>query len=145
MNSGVWRILILVFTLAAVWTFCNADTVQTTEPAVRPGHPVRINVTDPQVEAAAKIAIYAFNNQSNDMFLFKVLQIDDAKMQIVKGIKYILDIRIRRTVCRKNKYYDLDKCDFQNDKKLNQIFFCHSEVWTVVWLHFNKVTALHCQ
>ncbi|KAG5831607.1 hypothetical protein ANANG_G00305490 [Anguilla anguilla] len=110
-----------------------------------PGSQCNISKNDPGVQKAVLSGIYTFNNQSNDAFLFKTLQIDDAKKQIVKGVKYILEVQISRTVCRKTDNADLKNCHFQSKGKLHQIFRCHFEVWTVPWLKMMKTTFFFCR
>ncbi|MBN3275552.1 CYTF protein, partial [Polyodon spathula] len=80
-----------------------------------------VSKNDSGVQAAVKTATYEFNNRSNDIFLFKASAIDDAKVQVVKGIKYILEVKIARTVCRKKGHPDLENCNFQPDGKLKQV------------------------
>uniref|UniRef100_A0A8C9S5C8 Cystatin domain-containing protein n=1 Tax=Scleropages formosus TaxID=113540 RepID=A0A8C9S5C8_SCLFO len=82
----------------------------------------KVSNNDPRVRNAMLIGIYAFNNQSNDKFLFKVSHIKDAHIQIVKGIKFLLEANISRTVCLKREPSpDLDKCNFQPLGKLHKV------------------------
>ncbi|XP_038660843.1 cystatin-F-like isoform X3 [Scyliorhinus canicula] len=80
---------------------------------VGPGVPRDINTTDLGVQNATLIAIYGYNNQSNDIFLFKVHRIHKAQVQVVAGLKYFLYADIGRTVCRKGKPYNFKYCSFQ--------------------------------
>ncbi|MGH0147128.1 UNVERIFIED_CONTAM: hypothetical protein FKN15_010146 [Acipenser sinensis] len=86
-----------------------------------PGCAKPVSTNDSGVKTAVKTATYEFNNRSNDIFLFKASAIDDAKIQVVKGIKYILEVKITRTVCRKKGHPDLENCNFQPDGKLKQV------------------------
>ncbi|KAM4772540.1 cystatin-F [Rhinophrynus dorsalis] len=113
--------------------------------AIDPGFPRNISTNDPGVKNAARITVYAYNNRSNDMFLFKELEILKAMIQVVKGIKYLLITKIARTVCPKKDFYNLDTCDFQQEDPLKQNFTCYSEVWNITWLHAEKVTLLSCK
>ncbi|KAM6956625.1 cystatin-F [Aplochiton taeniatus] len=110
-----------------------------------PGAPRNISKNDKGVQKAALAGTFSFNNLSNDAFLFKPLAINEAQRQIVKGIKYILEADISRTVCRKKTHEDLVNCDFQPDGSLHQTFSCHFEVWTIPWLHVTKTTYFNCQ
>ncbi|KAJ8359564.1 hypothetical protein SKAU_G00160890 [Synaphobranchus kaupii] len=144
-----------------------------------PGSLCNISKNDPGVQRAVLSGTYAFNNQSNDVFLFKALEIDDAKRQsrlgydddgltssacirspvpastiyfmpqtrcqIVKGIKYILEVQILRTVCRKTDNNDLNNCHFQPKGKLHQIFHCHFEVWAIPWQKLMDTTFFSCR
>lgn len=41
--------------------------------------------------------------------------------QIVKGVRYIVDFDISRTVCRKRDNSNLSNCDFQPVGRLHQV------------------------
>ncbi|KAK6489839.1 cystatin-F-like isoform X2 [Huso huso] len=143
MGTGTKLLLLIAFGCAAISNVLlqmhKLDIVD------KPGTAKPVSTNDSGVQTAAKIATYEFNNRSNDIFLFKVSAIDEAKVQVVKGIKYIMEVKITRTVCRKKGNPDLEKCQFQPDGKLKQIFKCHFEVWSIPWLHWMKTTVLICQ
>ncbi|KAG8444067.1 hypothetical protein GDO86_009307 [Hymenochirus boettgeri] len=112
---------------------------------IDPGFPRNVSTNDPQVKRAARVTVYAYNNMSNDSFLFKEMEIKKAMMQVVKGIKYFLLTEIARTVCPKKELYNLDTCEFQQNKPFKQIFTCYSEVWIMAWLQKETVPVLQCQ
>ncbi|CAI9587193.1 unnamed protein product [Staurois parvus] len=98
----------------------NVDMLPTT---LDPGFPKNASTNDPEVKKAARITVYAYNNMSNDAFLFKDLEIEKAMIQVVKGIKYTLKIKLARTVCYKSMKDVLDECDFQSRKPLKQVCY----------------------
>ncbi|XP_006860818.1 PREDICTED: cystatin-F [Chrysochloris asiatica] len=112
---------------------------------VKPGFPKTIKTNDPGVLKAARYTVERFNNRTNDIFLFKESHINRALIQIVKGLKYMLDMEIARTTCKKTRHPSLDNCDFQTNNSLTQTFSCYSEVWVVPWLHKFTVPVLCCQ
>ncbi|XP_053154740.1 cystatin-F isoform X2 [Hemicordylus capensis] len=116
-----------------------------TKSTVKPGFPTPVKTNDPGVQRAARSGIYKYNNCSNDIFLFKESHINKATVQVVKGLKYKLDVDISRTVCMKRKHPDLDKCDFQRNKTLRQTFRCTFEVWLIPWLGKVQVPVSLCQ
>ncbi|XP_059374073.1 cystatin-F-like isoform X2 [Carassius carassius] len=86
-----------------------------------PGTLQNVSKNDTGVKEAVLTGTYSFNNKSNDAFLFKASAVDDAKRQIVKGIRYILEVEISRTMCRKRgNTDDLNNCPFQTDSLLRQ-------------------------
>uniref|UniRef100_A0A671PLK2 Cystatin-F-like n=1 Tax=Sinocyclocheilus anshuiensis TaxID=1608454 RepID=A0A671PLK2_9TELE len=86
-----------------------------------PGNLENVSKNDTGVKEAVLTGTYSFNNKSNDAFLFKASAVDDAKRQIVKGIRYILEVEISRTMCRKRgNTDDLNNCSFQTDSLLRQ-------------------------
>ncbi|KAJ8418333.1 hypothetical protein AAFF_G00140420 [Aldrovandia affinis] len=143
MGVDAWLLL-----LAALvgWSFQENVTDCSHMDGADPGSICNIDKNDTGVQKAVLSATYMFNNQSNDIFLFKTLAIVDAKRQIVKGIKYILELEILRTVCRKTTDNpDLSNCHFQPKGKLYQIFHCHFEVWAIPWLKWMNTTYFVCR
>ncbi|KFV80290.1 Cystatin-F, partial [Struthio camelus australis] len=110
----------------------------------KPGFPVSMNTNNPGVRKAARFGVYQYNNSSNDLFLFKELQINKAMVQIVRGLKYMLQVEIGRTVCEKREHSSLDSCKFQRKKKLQQVLRCYFEVWMMPWLHQVQVPIALC-
>ncbi|XP_056669784.1 cystatin-F isoform X1 [Monodelphis domestica] len=92
----------------------------------KPGLPKVIKPTDPRVQKAARFAVERFNNCTNDLFLFKELCIDGAMVQLVKGLKYMIEMHISRTICKKREHSNLDNCDFQTDITLKQVGYLTS-------------------
>ncbi|XP_029773373.1 cystatin-F [Suricata suricatta] len=121
--------------------FCS----QTLNSDVKPGFPKTISPSDPAVLKAARHSVERFNNCTNDIFLFKESHISRAMVQIVKGLKYMLEMEIGRTSCKKTQHPSLDNCDFQTNHTLQRTFSCYSEVWVIPWLQRFEVPVLHCQ
>ncbi|XP_070771717.1 cystatin-F [Enoplosus armatus] len=113
-----------------------------------PGSPYNISRDDRGLQQAVLAAAYSFNNQSNDAFLFKPSAIHRAQRQVVKGVRYILDLEISRTVCRKrdkNNNNNLSNCGFQPEGRLHQTFQCHFEVWVIAWQNVTKTLVSLCK
>ncbi|KAG8522340.1 Cystatin-F [Galemys pyrenaicus] len=88
---------------------------------VKPGFPKTINTNNPEVRKVARLSVERFNNCTDDIFLYKESHIHRALVQIVKGLKYMLDVQIARTTCKKNKHPSLDNCDFQTNHTLKRV------------------------
>ncbi|XP_069461128.1 cystatin-F [Ambystoma mexicanum] len=142
---GFGRRHAIVLLLAAVSLTWAASDLDMKKPTIMPGSPIKAKTDDPEVQKAATFAIYEFNNRTNDMFLFKISGIRKAMIQVVKGMKFMLETKIGRTMCRKREPYNLDNCDFQKDKRLQQAFSCYFEVWVVPWLNIVKVPVVLCE
>ncbi|XP_018415044.1 PREDICTED: cystatin-F [Nanorana parkeri] len=139
--SALLGLVILLMLGARAQDATNTDIRPTT---VDPGFPRNASTNDPEVQKAVRITVYAYNNISNDAFLFKDLEIEKAMIQVVKGIKYMIRMKLARTICYKSMKDFLDECDFQQSKQLKQIFKCYSEVWKISWQHTEKVSILEC-
>ncbi|XP_049633471.1 cystatin-F [Suncus etruscus] len=118
---------------------------QLQDSSIKPGFPKPVKTNDPDVLKAARFSVEMFNNCSNDIFLFKESRIKRALVQIVNGLKYMLDMDIGRTTCKKNHPQNLENCNFPKNRMFEQTFSCYTEVWVVPWLHKSEVLALHCQ
>ncbi|XP_034407878.1 cystatin-F [Cyclopterus lumpus] len=114
-----------------------------------PGSPINISRKDPVLRQVVLRAACSFNNQSNDAFLFKPSAIHRAQRQVVKGVQYIVDMEISRTVCRKrddnNNNNNLSTCNFQPEGRLQQTFQCHTEVWVIPWKNETRTLVLDCK
>uniref|UniRef100_A0A8C5JGP9 Egg-white cystatin n=1 Tax=Junco hyemalis TaxID=40217 RepID=A0A8C5JGP9_JUNHY len=111
----------------ALWSFTGTSGGSHVTPphsTIRPGFPVPVNTDSPEVRRAARFGVYRYNNSSNDLFLFKESQIKQAMVQIVRGLKYMLHVEIKRTVCEKRDHPSLDRCHFQREKILQQETNC---------------------
>ncbi|XP_072123212.1 cystatin-F isoform X2 [Mobula birostris] len=110
-----------------------------------PGAPKDIDKDNPGVQNATILAIYDYNNRSNDIYLYKVRKIQRAQIQVVAGLKYILHIEIGRTVCRKGKPYNFKFCSFQTSPPLIKTLACRFDVWVIPWRHIWNVILNNCQ
>uniref|UniRef100_A0A098LWM2 Cystatin F n=1 Tax=Eublepharis macularius TaxID=481883 RepID=A0A098LWM2_EUBMA len=145
MSSGrSFTVLCPLFLLGVAGT-SSGNFRQLPGSTVKPGSPVPIKTNDSGVQKAARYGVYTYNNSSNDIFLFKESHINKATVQVVRGLKYNLDVNISRTVCSKRKHPSLDRCHFQKSKKLRQTFRCHFEVWLTPWLPRAEVLVSNCQ
>ncbi|XP_032317594.1 cystatin-F isoform X1 [Camelus ferus] len=88
---------------------------------VKPGFPKTIKTDNPDVLRAARHSAERFNNCSNDVFLFKESRVRRALVQVVKGLKFMLDVDIGRTTCKKTGRPSLDDCDFQTNRTLQRV------------------------
>ncbi|XP_069033381.1 cystatin-F [Embiotoca jacksoni] len=111
-----------------------------------PGAPSNISSSDRSLHQVVLDAAYFYNNQSNDAFLFKPSAILRAQRQVVRGILYIVDLNISRTVCRKRNVniVHLSSCQLQPAGRLQQTLQCHADVWLIPWQKQTK-TALFCK
>ncbi|XP_041922459.1 cystatin-2 isoform X2 [Alosa sapidissima] len=135
-----WYLLCLCISAA----LCSLDKFTVKGPG--PGALRNVSENDPGVQKAVLSGTNAFNNQSNDAFLFKASAIDSAQRQVVKGIKYFLEVEISRTVCRKSSPdTDLANCRFQPKGQLQQTFLCNFQVWSIPWLEKMTTTYFFCR
>ncbi|XP_077103149.1 cystatin-F [Siphateles boraxobius] len=135
---------LVLFFLAGLCSLGKAE-VHTVVSRPIPGTLQNVSKNDTGVQKAVLTGTYSFNNKSNDAFLFKASSVDDAKRQVVKGIRYILEVEISRTVCRKMGNNDnLTNCTFQTDNLLQQTFLCHFDIWSIPWMKTMSTTYFKC-
>ncbi|KAM3848915.1 cystatin-F-like [Vipera latastei] len=141
-----WRVITLGFLLLYGVPNSSTDTLgQLPNSLLQPGSPFPVKTNDPEVQRATRLGVYKYNNSSNDIFLFKESHINKATMQIVKGVKYRLNVDICRTVCSKRiPHPNLDRCDFQKSKGLRKIFTCNFEIWLLPWQQKVRIPVMCC-
>ncbi|KAF5924988.1 hypothetical protein HPG69_008663 [Diceros bicornis minor] len=139
-TEGPANSIVLVWFCVSLSDFCS----QILNSDVKPGFPKTIKTNDAGVLKAARHSVERFNNCTDDIFLFKESHISRALVQIVKGLKYMLDVEIGRTTCKKTKHPSLDNCDFQTNGTLKRTLSCYSEVWVIPWLQRFEVPVLLC-
>ncbi|XP_027552869.1 cystatin-F [Neopelma chrysocephalum] len=137
----------IVLCCLTLWSFNRTSGdihVPPPHSTMKPGSPIPANINSPGVHKAARFGVYRYNNSSNDLFLFKDSRINKAMVQIVRGLKYMLHVEIKRTVCEKREHSSLDSCHFQRKKNLQQTLRCYFEVWITPWLQKVHVPVVHC-
>ncbi|XP_063152752.1 cystatin-F [Candoia aspera] len=144
-----WKVITVCFLLLYNAPNSSTDAYllagQLPDLSVQPGSLVPVKTNDPEVQRAARLGVYKYNNRSNDLFLFKESHINKAMMQIVKGVKYRLGVNICRTVCSKRiPHPNLDRCDFQKNKTLRKIFTCYFEIRLIPWQQEVHVPVIYC-
>ncbi|KAF0027922.1 hypothetical protein F2P81_020663 [Scophthalmus maximus] len=98
-----------------------------------PGSPTNISRDDRGLQQVVLATAYSFNNQSNDAFLFKPSTVHRAQRQVVKGVRYIVDLDVSRTICRKRDHNDHDLSnrsigsDRPSGQRLDDLRPCPSE------------------
>uniref|UniRef100_A0A8C6R474 Cystatin F (leukocystatin) n=2 Tax=Nannospalax galili TaxID=1026970 RepID=A0A8C6R474_NANGA len=138
------RLVVLLALCCLASSIHGADSTEFCSQHVKPGFPKTIKTNNPEVLKAARYSVEKFNNCTNDIFLFKESHVSRALVQVVKGLKYMLEVEIGRTTCRKTMHPHLDNCDLQTNPALKQILHCYSEVWVIPWLHSFQVPVLCC-
>uniref|UniRef100_A0A3B3DWH0 Cystatin domain-containing protein n=1 Tax=Oryzias melastigma TaxID=30732 RepID=A0A3B3DWH0_ORYME len=77
-----------------------------------PGGVTDIDINDEGAQFALNHAMEKYNRDSNDVYLYKVVKVIKVQGQVVEGYKYIITVRIARTLCRKDSVIGL--CSITN-------------------------------
>ncbi|XP_075452400.1 cystatin-like [Ascaphus truei] len=109
------------------------------------GAPEDINPNLPEVKKAASFAVNAYNKESKDEYLYKVLKIISAQAQVVAGINYILVVEIGRTQCKKGATNSAESCALIQSSNLAKKFLCRFEVYEVPWLNKETLVEHSCK
>uniref|UniRef100_A0A3Q3ETA3 Cystatin-like n=1 Tax=Labrus bergylta TaxID=56723 RepID=A0A3Q3ETA3_9LABR len=95
------------------------------------GQPQDVLVNNTNVLKAARFAVVEFNRANTDhQFDYKIVNITSAKIQVVAGLNYILDVLLGRTMCKT----DSSLCELR----------CHFIVTDVPWEHFRTLSVKKC-
>ncbi|KAG7216338.1 hypothetical protein INR49_021742 [Caranx melampygus] len=104
-----------MFVLLCIFVCASAATAG----KVMTGQPREVPVNNRKVLAAARFAVFEFNRaNADDQLAYKIVNITSAKIQVVAGINYILDIQLGRTGCKNgDTEADGELCDFDFEYK----------------------------
>ncbi|XP_028844006.1 cystatin-like [Denticeps clupeoides] len=97
------------------------------------GGPMDVDINDQSAQNALKFAVAQHNKGSNDVFVSAVQNVIEARKQVVAGIKYIFEVQMARTQCKKGGVEEL--CEFHEDPALAKPFTCTFEVWSRPWMN----------
>ncbi|XP_072293328.1 cystatin-C-like [Eucyclogobius newberryi] len=100
------------------------------------GHPRDVSVQNRKVWRAAQFAVGEFNQASTqEPFSYEIISVTSAKVQVVAGINYIMEVRLRR-VCKRSRS---DKCPDLKDVR------CSFTVTEIPWQHKRFVYRRSCK
>ncbi|XP_034008327.1 cystatin-like [Trematomus bernacchii] len=125
----------VIFVCALSGPLVTAHHVMTGQP-----HEVPVNRTD--VLTAARFAVLEFNRaNAAEEFNYAIVNITSAKIQVVAGINYILDMHLGRTLCKRNDTADRTPCVIHSDSKE---LLCHFIVTDIPWEYSRVLTRQKC-
>ncbi|KAM6922864.1 cystatin-like [Lycodopsis pacificus] len=106
------------------------------------GRPHKVPVNSTKVVSAAQFAVLEFNRANvEEQFAYKIVNITSAKMQVVSGINYIMDMLLGRTMCKRIYTADGEPCALHfNPKELQ----CHFVVTEIPWEDSRALTLNKC-
>ncbi|XP_029377668.1 cystatin-C-like [Echeneis naucrates] len=80
------------------------------------GQPHDVPVDSSAVLAAARFAVSEFNrDNAENRLVYEIVNITSAKIQVVAGINYILEVRLGSKVCKRNE--TSHTCELHSDSK----------------------------
>ncbi|XP_042358605.1 cystatin-like [Plectropomus leopardus] len=124
-----------------ILVFVSAGRFETTG-QVMTGQPLEVPVNSSKVLTAARFAVVEFNKANvEDQFAYKIVNVTSAKMQVVAGINYILDMQLGRTSCNRSHTVDSEPCVFSSEPKELQ---CHFVVTEIPWKNLRVLTQKKC-
>ncbi|XP_042522359.1 cystatin-8-like [Dipodomys spectabilis] len=97
MTRTWWFFLFLLTLLVAMGV--SIDPAKNKMKVLRPF--TFVNVSNANVKQCVWFAMQDYNEESEDEFIFMVVKIARAQMQITDRLEYLIDVRIARSDCRK--------------------------------------------
>ncbi|XP_030235076.1 cystatin-C [Gadus morhua] len=123
------------FTLLCILALAAAAALVDGAAQPMTGEPRAIPQNRTDVVRAARFAVANFNEANiDDIYAYKILNITSAKIQIVAGVNYILDVRLGRTSYKRSTP-STEQCVLQTQVK---VFFVRDHRFLVATL-----TSLH--
>ncbi|XP_019943493.1 cystatin-like [Paralichthys olivaceus] len=124
-----------MFALFSILVFASSGRVlAATAGRLMPGQPHAVPANSTEVLAAARFAVFELNRVSPEE-QFEIVNITSAKIQLVAGINYILEVQLGRTTCTLGK-----PCDLTSSKKLQ----CNFVVTEIPWKDSRELTKKKC-
>ncbi|KAL8194273.1 UNVERIFIED_CONTAM: hypothetical protein K2H54_011652 [Gekko kuhli] len=99
---------------------------------------------DADAQRALDFAVERYNRGSNDAFRSRVAQVVRVRKQLVSGMKYIFDVKVERTSCRKSEAVAGD-CEFLVEPGQAKAATCTFEVVVVPWRNVINLVKNECQ
>ncbi|XP_037666811.1 cystatin-like 1 [Choloepus didactylus] len=87
--------------------------------------------------------IEAYNNASNDTYLYRVNKLLRSQVQLTTGVEYMVTVRISRTKCKRNSS-QTHSCPLQSHKKLKKSLICDFLIYTVPWMNYYQLWNNSC-
>ncbi|XP_035029467.1 cystatin-F [Hippoglossus stenolepis] len=129
-----------MFALFCIVVFASSGRVLPAAGRLMPGQPHAVPTNGTKVLAAARFAVFEFN-RVNAEEQFEIVNITSAKIQVVAGINYILEVQLGSRTCRRNGTRTLwEPCDLSS-KRLQ----CKFVVTEIPWKDSRELTTKKCR
>ncbi|XP_066535768.1 cystatin-like [Hoplias malabaricus] len=107
------------------------------------GGVIDADINAPEVQEALQFAIAEYNRVTNSMWVSQVSKVIQVQQQVVSGIKYIFNVEMARTSCKKGEE-PMEACEVHSDPNIAQVDVCRLVVWSQPWLNSNKLVENTC-
>ncbi|XP_008058206.1 cystatin-8 [Carlito syrichta] len=91
-----------------------------------------VDTSSPNVKQCLGFAMDEYNKESQDEYIFQVLDIQQAQLQVTHHLEYLIDVDIARSNCKKS-YSNNKRCTIQEDSKLQKTATCSFLVGALPW------------
>ncbi|KAI8425361.1 hypothetical protein MSG28_007122 [Choristoneura fumiferana] len=103
----------------------------------RRGSPQEEDSSKPEYKALAEKSLQKYLKLQNKKTRHDVLEVKHVTSQVVAGRLYEIDFTASPTRCSNNDIF-LSECGANNET----VLFCHSKIWSRVWLKSNKIEVI---
>ncbi|XP_004686980.1 PREDICTED: cystatin-8 [Condylura cristata] len=91
-----------------------------------------VNASNANVKQCLWFAMQEYNKDSKDKYLFQVVKIAQAQLQVTDRLEYFIDVEIARSTCKKH-LENHEICVVQENSKLEKRAFCNFLVGALPW------------
>ncbi|XP_007954450.1 cystatin-11 [Orycteropus afer afer] len=99
-----------------------------------------VSVTEPYVEDTMQFLISKYNQESEDLYNFRVIRVLSIQKRITDHMEYHINVEMRRTTCQKSETMN---CGFQDGELYKQIK-CSFSVFVIPWFEKYKILSKNC-
>nr|ACE75068.1 cystatin [Glyptapanteles flavicoxis]ACE75077.1 cystatin [Glyptapanteles flavicoxis] len=93
-----------------------------------------ISIENSRVKSAAEHAMKKINKNTHGERTFILVEIEEAKYQVVAGFKYILRLKVGETNCLREQ--STKKCKLDESRPYQA---CQAEIWDQPWLEIREI------
>nr|XP_015219202.1 PREDICTED: cystatin-like [Lepisosteus oculatus] len=98
----------------------------------------------PEVQDSAAFALESFNYFNKDPYLYKITTFESVKQMAVGGMRYEMDVLVKRSQCKKGEETGMDSCEFFTSPEDAKVFRCHFVVLNVPWKNQKVLIKSEC-
>ncbi|XP_075384775.1 cystatin-8-like [Tenrec ecaudatus] len=91
-----------------------------------------VNSSNANVKQCLWFAMQEYNQESQERYIFKVVKILQAQLQVTDRMEYFIDVEIARSTCKKPLNYNKN-CVIQQSNKLGKNLTCSFFVRALPW------------
>ncbi|XP_073931349.1 cystatin 10-like [Castor canadensis] len=101
------------------------------------------DINDKDVQQVVDFVLKFYNDENDDLYASRAVQVMSAKRQVMAGTLYYLKLELGRTTCTKSQF-NLSACPLNEEPDQQKREICNFQVYNVPWEHEISVENYRC-